>query len=240
VANLFISDLHLSAERPDISNLLLGFLKNKVSGGDTLYILGDLFEVWLGDDAVSADQRRIVEAIHATVLRGVSVFFMHGNRDFLIGERFATMTGCRLLPERTAIRLGADLVLLMHGDELCIDDRDYQAFRAQVRNPAFIQYFLSLPIDKRVALASQARDASVRAMGQKSMEIMDVNQGAVEETMRRNHVRHLIHGHTHRQAMHEFPLDGATAHRIVLGDWCGRGSVLIRDEDGFRMENFES
>jgi UDP-2,3-diacylglucosamine hydrolase len=238
MASLFISDLHLCAERPDISELFLGFLRDRVSGGDTLYILGDLFEVWLGDDAITEDQRAVVKAIRASTLGGAAAFFMHGNRDFLIGESFATMAGCQLLPESVTIRLGGQPVLLMHGDTLCTDDRDYQAFRAQVRNPAFIRQFLSMPIERRMAIAGQARSESGRAMQQKSMDIMDVNQQAVEDTMRRHGIRHLIHGHTHRQAMHEFPLDGEPARRTVLGDWHRTGSVLIHDENGFRMENF--
>jgi len=238
MSSLFISDLHLCAERPAITEIFLGFLRDRVRPRDTLYILGDLFEVWLGDDALSDDQRVIVKAIRATALGGMPVYFMHGNRDFLAGEVFASMAGCRLLAEPVTIPLGGQPVLLMHGDVLCTDDHDYQAFRARVRNPAFIKQFLSLPIDQRIALAGQARMASGQAMQQKTMEIMDVNERAVEETMRRHGVRRLIHGHTHRQAMHEFTLDGDIAHRIVLGDWYRNGSVLIHDDGGFRMENF--
>lgn len=239
MATLFISDLHLYAEKPAIAKLFLDFMGSRATAEDTLYILGDLFEAWLGDDAISDDQRPIIEAIHRTSARGTPVFFMHGNRDFLTGKDFAAMAGCQILADPTSIRLGGEPVLLMHGDTLCIDDREYQAFRAQVRHPAFIQYFLSLPIEKRRALAMEVRSESERSIHQKSMEIMDVNQQAVEATMRRHGVRHLIHGHTHRQAMHQFQLDGEDAHRIVLGDWHRNGSVLIHDDEGFRLENFD-
>lgn len=235
----FISDLHLCAERPAMTALLRAFLQHRLQEGDTLYILGDLFEAWLGDDAILPDQRAVLDALHATLDRDIALFFMHGNRDFLIGAGFAAQSGCRLLDDPTVIELGGERALLTHGDTLCTDDREYQTYRARVRRPDFHAYVLSLSLEQRIALADHYRNESMRLSRDKPPEIMDVNQQAVEETMRAHGVRVLVHGHTHRQAIHDFMLDGAPARRYVLGDWYRTGSVLQYDAGEFHLDNFD-
>ena len=223
---LFISDLHLSDERPEITALFLRFLKESAARARELYILGDLFEVWLGDDAILPGYRHVVDGIHALTSGGVPVYVMHGNRDFLIGDGFVQQTGCRLLPDPTVIDLDGDRTLLMHGDSLCTDDVEYQHFRAQIRDPETQRQFLSLPINERIAVAGRYRNESRERNRIKAEEIMDVNRSAVIETMRRHGVYRLIHGHTHRPAIHNLTLDGHAAQRIVLGDWYEQASVL--------------
>lgn len=238
MANLFVSDLHLSTATPALADLYVGFLRQRVHPGDTLYVLGDLFEAWLGDDAATAEDRRVMDAMRAASDAGAHLFFMHGNRDFLAGEGFEAMTGCRILQEPTVVSLRGESVLLMHGDSLCTDDHEYMSYKARVRQPAFMKQFLALPIAQRQAIAESFRAESARSTRRKPMEIMDVNPGTVEETMRSVGVHRMIHGHTHRQAIHDFMLDGAPAQRIVLGDWHETGCVLTVDEDGYRLENF--
>ena len=240
MASLFISDLHLSAGRPELNGLFLSFLRHRVRSEDSLYILGDLFEAWLGDDSATEDQLTAIEALRAVSAAGTPLFFMHGNRDFLAGAGFEQMTGCRILPEPTVITLSGEPVLLMHGDSLCTDDVEYQAYKARVRQPAFLQQFLALPLEQRRAIAQSYRAESAKSTRRKPMEIMDVNAEAVMDAMRAQGVKRLIHGHTHRQAMHDFTLDGAAAQRIVLGDWDDTGCVLTHDESGYRMENFDA
>jgi UDP-2,3-diacylglucosamine hydrolase len=235
----FISDLHLCAERPAMTALLRAFLKRRLHPGDTLYILGDLFEVWLGDDAVLPEQRPALEALHAAVDAGVTLFFMHGNRDFLAGAGFAALSGCRLLVDPAVIELGGEHVLLMHGDTLCTDDLEYQDYRARVRRPEFRDHVLSLSLAERIALAGHHRGESARLSRDKPPAIMDVNPEAVAEAMRVHGVRRLIHGHTHRQAIHDFLLDGAPAQRLVLGDWYCNGSVLEHADGRLLMSNFD-
>jgi UDP-2,3-diacylglucosamine hydrolase len=239
MATLFISDLHLSAGRPELTELFSGFLVQRVRPADTLYILGDLFEVWLGDDAATADQQAAMAMLRARADSGTQLFFMHGNRDFLARERFEAASGCRILPEPTVIRLADEPVLLMHGDSLCTDDLEYQAFKAKVRQPVVQAQFLALPVEQRQAIAQTYRAESAKSTRRKPSEIMDVNAEAVAETMRAQGVTRLIHGHTHRQAVHDFTLDGQAAQRIVLGDWDATGCVLIHDENGYRLENFD-
>ena len=236
----FISDLHLCAERPAMTALLRAYLERRLAPGDTLYILGDLFEAWLGDDAVLPDQRPVLEALHATAERGVTLFFMHGNRDFLAGAGFAADSGCRLLDDPAVIELGGERVLLLHGDTLCTDDVDYQAYRAQVRRPEFRAHVLSLSLAQRIALAEHYRGESRRLSRDKPPEIMDVNQGAVETAMRAHGVHRLLHGHTHRQAVHDFLLDGAPAQRIVLGDWYRDGCELEYADGHYSLRNFDT
>ncbi|MBI1195883.1 MAG: UDP-2,3-diacylglucosamine diphosphatase [Gammaproteobacteria bacterium] len=224
---LFISDLHLSAERPEAIDCFLGFLAGLSAEDDHLYILGDLFEVWIGDDALAPEHARIMEGFRAFTSKGGLVDVMHGNRDFLLGEGFAARTGCRLLPDPTLIELAGVPTLLSHGDTLCTDDQAYLAYRAHVRNPEVQKHFLALSIEERVQVAREHRNQSKAESKQKSYAIMDVNQGAVEALMREHGVTRLIHGHTHRPAHHRFTLDGKAAERIVLADWYDAGSVLV-------------
>jgi UDP-2,3-diacylglucosamine hydrolase len=235
VATLFISDLHLDPARPDITTQALEFLDRETADAEALYILGDLFEAWVGDDDPEPEKRRVIEALRKLGDAGLPCFFMRGNRDFLVGEGFARDSGCTLLADPTVIELHGTRVLLMHGDTLCTDDQAYQAFRQMVRNPDWQRAMLAKPLAERLALARHLREQSTAAMAGKAEEIMDVNQGAVEAAMRTHGVRTLLHGHTHRPAVHHFELDGEEATRIVLGDWFTQGSVLAWDADGFDL-----
>ncbi|HRD67537.1 MAG TPA: UDP-2,3-diacylglucosamine diphosphatase [Candidatus Competibacter sp.] len=236
MATLFISDLHLDPARPAITALFLNFLKQSARQAEACYILGDLFEAWIGDDD-DADLGQIVtDSLRALTGSGVPVYFLHGNRDFLIGERFAAASGVRLLPESGVIDLYGESVLLLHGDTLCTDDIDYQTFRAQVRDPAWQAQLLALPLAQRRTLAGQLRETSRQATQQKAAEITDVNPTTVDQTLRVHGVCRMIHGHTHRPAVHEWMLDGRLARRAVLGDWYSQGSVLRCDAAGWRLE----
>ncbi|MEO5702304.1 MAG: UDP-2,3-diacylglucosamine diphosphatase [Gammaproteobacteria bacterium] len=233
---LFISDLHLCAERPASTALFLKFLEQDARHCAALYILGDLFEAWLGDDDTHPESLRVMAALRRVTDHGVLVYIMHGNRDFLIGSGFETMTGCRLLPDPCVIHLYDEPTLLMHGDTLCTQDTEYQTIRLQVRDPAWQQALLALPLAQRVELARRYRLESQEKMRNKSEAIMDVDQAAVETIMREHGVRRLIHGHTHRPAVHDFYIDGEQAQRIVLGDWYEQGSALWCDAGGCELQ----
>ena len=233
---LFISDLHLSHERPALTALFLDFLRARAPRAQALYILGDLFEVWLGDDAIHPAYHPVLQGLRTLADSGVPVYVMHGNRDFLLGTDFERLSGTRLIADPTLIELGGEPTLLMHGDVLCTDDVEYQQFRAHVRDAATQRQFLALDIEQRIAMARQFRDASRERTSQKAEAIMDVNQAAVLAALRAHGVRRLIHGHTHRPAIHDFALDGQAARRIVLGDWYEQGSVLVCDDAGCRLE----
>lgn len=232
---LFISDLHLDPARPAIIQLFLQFLQTRAPQARALYILGDLFEAWIGDDAVDPDQP-VMAGMRALVEAGIPLYVMRGNRDFLLGEGFEAMTGAQLLPDPTLIHLHGHPTLLMHGDSLCIDDVEYQQFREMVRQPAWQQAFLSKSVEERKAYAQQARSESQGRNQSIDDYLMDVNQGAVESTLREHGVRRLIHGHTHRPAIHELEVDGEPARRIVLGDWFDQGSVLVCRDDDWDLE----
>lgn len=223
---LFISDLHLSHDTPVIAHNFLSLLQTQSSDLDALYILGDLFEYWLGDDGITPQHQPILGAIKHISASGVPVYFIRGNRDFLISTEFAKQTGCEILEEPTVIDLYGTPTLLMHGDLLCTDDHDYLKFREQVRNPQWQAHFLSLTMEQRIEMAKQARDASQSSAKEKTMEIMDANQLAIEQVMREHHVKRLIHGHTHRPQIHKFEIDRKHASRIVLGDWGDEASYL--------------
>ena len=232
---LFISDLHLDAATPEIARQFRGFLESEARSAEGLYILGDLFEAWLGDDDPDPEARATVRALRALVESGVPVFVMHGNRDFLIGERFCRETGATLLADGTVIELYGERVLLMHGDALCTDDVSYQRLRRIVRNPLVRGIFRVMTLNQRRALASKLRAGSREHVGMTVPEIMDVNATAVEQAFREAGVRALIHGHTHRPAMHPLEIDGAPARRIVLGDWYAQGSVLEASPHGLEL-----
>ena len=233
----FISDLHLDARRPAVTDLFLNFLASLDAFACAgLYILGDLFEAWIGDDNDDAHDQRVLAALRATTVRGIPVQLMHGNRDFLLGDAFAHATGCTLLADPTLIELNGEPTLLMHGDTLCTDDHEYQQFRTLVRNPAWQQQFLAKPLAERRAIAANLRETSRQRTGEKDAEIMDVNPQTVEASLRAHRVRRLIHGHTHRPAVHDLLIEGTPAQRIVLGDWYEQGSVLRCDTDGLHLE----
>jgi len=234
---LFVSDLHLSHDTPKIAQNFLALLHEQKSQIEALYILGDLFEYWLGDDGITPAHSPIIGAIKAISDAEIPVYFMHGNRDFLIGETFANQCGAHILPENTVIQLYGEPVLLTHGDLLCTDDTEYMAFREQVRNPAWQTHFLSLPMDQRIEMAKQARDVSQHSTKEKSMEIMDANLASVKNTMNSHSVNKMIHGHTHRPAIHDFKLGDNQAHRIVLGDWKEKASFLTVSKTGYHLSD---
>lgn len=233
---LFVSDLHLCAERPAVTRLFLDFLASAARQADALYILGDLFEFWVGDDAATTGEfRPVIEGLRALSRAGVPLYFMYGNRDFLMRERFEKDTGGKLIPDPTRIDLYGDPVLLMHGDLLCSADADYMKFRAMVRDPAWQRDFLAKSLAERNGIFNNYREISKATTNKKPPEIMDVVQTTVEDVMRQHRVRRLIHGHTHRPGEHVFTLDGATARRMVLGAWYEQGSVLRVDAKGWTL-----
>ena len=236
MTTLFISDLHLDAARPEIGAQFLAFLGGEAREAETLFILGDLFEVWLGDDDPNPYYADIKTASRELVDAGVSVFFMHGNRDFMIGEDFATETGVTILRDPEVVDVHGEKVLLSHGDALCTDDVQYQQIRAMTRNPDWQTMMRTKTIQERIEIAIQARKDSMARSESLDDDIADVNQDAVEATIREHGVNILLHGHTHRPAVHEVSLDGRTATRIVLGDWYEQGSVVRWDESGPRLE----
>jgi UDP-2,3-diacylglucosamine hydrolase len=236
MATLFVSDLHLEAERPEIGEQFIAFLSGPARAADALYILGDLFEAWIGDDDPSPYYAGMKAAIRELSDSGVAVFFMHGNRDFMIGERFAEETGVTILEDPCTIDLHGEKILLSHGDYLCTDDVEYQQFRTMTRNPEWRATMLAKSVEERIGIARQARDQSRASYGTLGEEITDVNQDAVDTAIREYGVDVLLHGHTHRPAVHPFHVDERPVHRIVLGDWYEQGSVLEWDADGPRLE----
>lgn len=229
---LFISDLHLEDAAPERTGWLAAFLAGPARDAAALYILGDLFEFWIGDDALSPTAEHVAEALETLSRSGVECYFTHGNRDFLVGGQFAGRAGVEILPDEHVIDLHGTRTLLLHGDSLCTDDVEYQALRRQVRNPAWQAGVLALPIEERLKMATDAREASKQHTRSASMEIMDVNRKAVEDAFGRHGVSRMIHGHTHRPARHEVKLGDRTAERIVLSDWYDHGSYLRVTEDG--------
>jgi UDP-2,3-diacylglucosamine hydrolase len=236
LTTLFISDLHLDALEPAAGEQFIEFLATRASCAEALYILGDLFETWVGDDDDEPYRDRICIALARLGASGVACYVMHGNRDFLYQRGFTRRTGARLIPDPIIVDLYGEPALLTHGDALCVADRPYQLLRGVVRNPHWQRLFLQLPVATRRDLAEQARKGSQRHTQRTASPIMDASQGAVDAAMRACSVRTLIHGHTHRPAVHQFELDGQPARRIVLGAWHDRGSVLSWGASGFRLE----
>jgi UDP-2,3-diacylglucosamine hydrolase len=235
--SLFISDLHLAPERPAAVDLFLGFLRRRARHADTLYVLGDLFDAWIGDDDDQSPYPEIRRALRLLTDSGTRCAILRGNRDFLIGKRFARETGCQLLDDPHPISLAGTRTLLMHGDLLCTDDVPYQRFRRRVRNPLVTRLFLLKPLAKRRAIAADYRRKSGRATAEKGRDIMDVNQQTVADYMRRHAATDLVHGHTHRPADHRFELDGKRVTRRVLAEWQDdRGEVLSFSEGGWQRE----
>lgn len=239
MTTLFASDIHLSEERPAVTELFLDFLQRGTRPGDDLYLLGDLFEAWVGDDDLSPLHRAIVHALRWRSEAGVRLHVMPGNRDFLLGTAFAQMSGARLMQDPTPIVVAGVPTLLAHGDALCTDDVEYQRFRAEVRKPAVQQAFLDLPLEQRRRLGQLYREGSRR--GQETCAVvMDVNQHAVAEAMGCFKARRLIHGHIHRPGIHHFDLDGTPATRVVLGDWNGSGTLASCEGTTFRLFRWSS
>ena len=237
MAYCFISDLHLQESRPDITKAFLGFLEHTASKAEKLYILGDLFEAWIGDD----DQNDFISNIQSALLKinkTTEVFFMHGNRDFLIGSEFASSSGLKLLNDPSSEEMFGNQVLLMHGDLLCIEDHDYQAFRKTSRDPKWQNEFLTKTIKERREIAHNLRTISKEATGTKKEEIMDVSAAEVIRIMEESSVNLLIHGHTHRPKSHKITVNDQPAERIVLGDWDTYGWFIWMDSSSCELKNF--
>lgn len=235
---LFISDLHLTGERPETLGLFSRFLRERARDAQSLYILGDLFEAWLGDDLLLPGYGETLEELKALTASGVPVQVMPGNRDFLLGTGFAKATGCELLGEPTRLEVAGAPTLLLHGDTLCTDDIPYQQMRKTLRDPAWMAEFLDKSPEERIALAKQLRDKSQEETGSKAYAIMDVNAEAVAGAFREHKVERIIHGHTHRPARHKGEVDGRPVERWVLGDWTDHAKILVCDEAGCRLERF--
>jgi UDP-2,3-diacylglucosamine hydrolase len=238
----FISDLHLDATRPDITTQFLGFLQS-AHGARALYILGDLFEVWIGDDDPDPDKARVMNGLRTLTEGGTRCFVMHGNRDFLLGRRFCQRTGARLLRDGSIIELYGERVLLLHGDTLCTDDHAYQRLRRILRNPLSRTLFRVMSLAQRQRLARRLRagsQAHLNDLTARMPDIMDVNEDAVRRAFERHRVRCMIHGHTHRPAVHRLDIGGKQATRIVLGDWYTQGSVLRWNERGYELRTVTS
>jgi UDP-2,3-diacylglucosamine hydrolase len=238
VTVLFISDLHLDGARPDITRQFLEFLEGEATQARRLYILGDLFEAWIGDDDPDADKRAVIAGLRKLTSAGVQCSVMHGNRDFLLGRRFCADTGTTLMEDGTVVDVFGQRVLLMHGDTLCTDDHSYQRLRRIVRNPIVQWVLRSLTLPQRQRLAQRMRAGSkahIEAADRATPYIMDVSADAVSAAFRRFGVDCLIHGHTHRPAIHGLTVDGHPRTRIVLGDWYEQGSVLRWNERGYEL-----
>jgi UDP-2,3-diacylglucosamine hydrolase len=226
VVRLFVSDVHLDTEAPQATQQFLDFLGGEAAGAAALYILGDLFEAWVGDDDRDPQKERVMQALRGLSTSGVACFALHGNRDFLLGTGFTQRSGCQLLSDPVIAQIDGEPVLITHGDALCTDDHPYQELRTTVRNPDWQQRFLALPRGRREMLANEARAGSRQHTARTIPRIMDVNEAAVTRAFTAAGVRRMIHGHTHRPAVHELTVDGSPAQRIVLGAWYEQGSYL--------------
>lgn len=236
---LLISDLHLQEERPDITRAFLDLLDGRARHAKALYILGDFFDAWIGDDAMTPFQQSICQALRTLSDSGTAIYLMHGNRDFLIGQDFCKAAGCTLLADPSVVELGGEPVLLMHGDTLCTRDVAYMKLRRYLRNPLSLWTLRHLPRSTRQKLARKLRNESQAQVRMKNTEIVDVTPDEVPKVMSEHGVRTLIHGHTHRPALHKLVVEGQPARRIVLGDWDRRGWALQVDDQGMHLAPFE-
>ncbi len=232
MAIYFISDVHLSVKCEDINKRFVSFLEHQLGDAEQLYILGDLFDLWLGDDLSPEYYIPQLNALRHVVEKGMSVSIMHGNRDFLMGEEFIAQLGCTFINDPLIIDLYGTATVLTHGDMLCTDDVDYQAFRKEIRRPEAQSAFLSLSPQERIAAARKYREESISQTAKKSSAIMDVNQDSVAQFMTEQRVQQLIHGHTHRPKKHEFILNENPALRWVLSDWDKNGQALKWTQEG--------
>ena len=243
---LFISDLHLTAERPEIIELFTRFVNERAVHAEALYILGDFFEYWVGDDDPAENLAAVFSAFETLKAHHVPVYFMHGNRDFLIKSGFEKRTHCTIIPDPSIITIHQQDILLMHGDSLCTDDVKYQEFKKLVRSDEWQSTFTSKPLSERKMIVENLRTTSQSETSEKNEDIMDVNQEAVNELIRTYKINLLIHGHTHRPDTHHFSVDSQPVTRVVLGDWYQHGSVLsIKNQQInpekliFNLESFE-
>lgn len=235
MTTLFISDLHLSPDNPDLIRLTVEFLKQQTPGIDSLYILGDLFNTWLGDDIIPAEFAPVINQLQQCHLSGINTYLMVGNRDFMMGKKLAHQIGCELLDDSYVIDLYGTQTLLLHGDTLCIDDVSYQRYRCWTRNKLLQWCFRHLPASYRQRISDKIKQKSREQKQSKSAVIMDVNQGEVIRIMEQFNVTQLIHGHTHRPAIHQLNINNNPAHRIVLGDWNTEISVLRCDGQQYQL-----
>jgi UDP-2,3-diacylglucosamine hydrolase len=239
VSTLFISDLHLTEERPEANERFIDLLEGKARSASALYILGDFFEYWIGDDDLGEPFNAVIAGLLKDLSsQGVPIYLMHGNRDFLLGERFCAATGSTLLDDPTVHEIEGEKTLLVHGDTLCTDDIEYQAWRRKARDPAFQAGFLAKSLAERRVAIVQMREKSKEVVQGKSAEIMDVNDEAVREALRRHGVCRLIHGHTHRPGRHALEVDGKRCERWVLPDWYGRGGYVEVTRSGPKLVRF--
>lgn len=237
---LFISDLHLTGKRPQVTELFLDFLRRDAVEADALYILGDFFEYWIGDEAIHRpDHEPVIDGLKALRATGTPVYVMRGNRDFLMNNDFENASGCDLIADPMVIDLYGRKALLTHGDYLCTDDVAYMEFRNMVRERAWQKEFLKKSVDERDAIARKYRSISKEISATKEPEIMDINQDTLLSEMQKYGVDLVIHGHTHRPAIHEFRIDSHDARRIVLGDWFDHGSMLIADANNMNLVSFD-
>lgn len=234
---LFVSDVHLDAAAPGAQRQFLDFLHVQVAGARALYILGDLFESWVGDDDAGDERAAVLAALRELTASGIACFLLHGNRDFLIGEDFCRRTGCQLLPDPVVAELDGERVLLTHGDALCTDDHAYQELRSIVRSPSWQRRFLRLPLSDRQLLANEARAGSRAHTARIIPKIMDVNTTAVTAAFKASHVRRIIHGHTHRPAVHDELVEDQPVQRIVLGAWYEQGSYLLYENGRYELRS---
>jgi UDP-2,3-diacylglucosamine hydrolase len=235
MTRLFVSDLHLDAAAPEAVEQFLDFLRTQAADAEALYILGDLFEAWVGDDDPDPTKARVCEGLRALTANGVGCFVLHGNRDFLIGRDFCRTTGSRLLADPVVADLDGERVLLTHGDALCTDDHSYQELRSTVRTPEWQRRFLALPLADRALIANQARAGSKEHTSRVIPNIMDVNQDAVSTAYRATRVRRIIHGHTHRPGVHDTAIEGEPAQRMVLGAWYEQGSYISYENGHYEL-----
>lgn len=236
---LFISDLHLSEDRPAANERFFSFLEETARNVSALYILGDFFEYWIGDDDLAYPFNAVIAGVLRELSRhGVAVYLMQGNRDFLFGPRFCEATGATLLDDPTVVELDGEKTLLMHGDTLCTDDLDYQAWRRTARSDAWQREFLGKSLDERRRAVGGMREKSKEVVQAKPAEIMDVNADAVREAMQHHGVKRLIHGHTHRPGRHRVDLEGGRGERWVLPDWYGKGGYLSVEDGKARLTRF--
>lgn len=235
MTSLFIADLHLERDRPDITGRFLSLLEQLPEKADRLFILGDLFEVWLGDDCIPPEYHDTLQAIRRATERGTRIYLQAGNRDFLIGDAFARQTGITLIPELLRIDLNGTPTLITHGDLFCTNDQPYQAMRAKLRNPVFIDEFLGKSPPERIEFARQLRNQSQEETRQKSLYEMDVANETLSQYANQFQIDRVIHGHTHRIGVHRDVIEGRTIERFVVGDWTVEESLLLCDESGCRL-----
>lgn len=238
MVDYLISDLHLEASSPERCDAFFRFIEENAADANRLFILGDFFDAWIGDDEDDPFYLVILNTLKKWVDDGLYIAFTHGNRDFLIGMGFAEITGVELLREEQVVQFGDVPVLLLHGDSLCTDDVEYMQFRQQVRDPEWQQQVLQLPLDQRRVMAQQLRAQSQSMNAMKADDIMDVNQAQMVSAFKRHNVSHMIHGHTHRPAIHDVNVEGTPATRYVLGDWQDKGWYIRWDGSGFELQDF--